>query len=228
MQRQQDIDIPLLLSRVFIFASLSEKILARVTAICSIKQLDRGEMLFVDGQPARAFFIIVSGQVKIYKLAPDGNEHILHIQKQGDLLAEAIIFDFDNYPAYCQAIEPTMLIRIPKFEFLSLLKQLPDIMLKILSAYSKRIRLLIAKIEELSLYDIKARLARYLIKNATIQEGQTSCVLTLSKKDLAALLGTIPETLSRTLNYFKRNKIIAERKNNIVLLNLPVLKSYNE
>lgn len=225
MQRQKNIDIPLLLARVFIFESLPEKILARIAAVCSIKQLDRGETLFVDGQPARAFFIIVSGQVKIFKLAADGNEHILHIQKQGDLLAEAIIFDFETYPAYCQAIEPTVLIRIPKLEFLSLLKQFPDMMLKILNAYSKRLRLLVSKIEELSLYDIKARLARYLLKNSTLHEGQACCVLTLSKKDLAALLGTIPETLSRTLNYFKKNKIIAERKNKIIILSLSMLKS---
>jgi CRP/FNR family transcriptional regulator len=94
-----------------------------------------------------------------------------------------------------------------------------------MSAYSRRLRHLVAKIEELSLHDIKSRLANYLLNNYVVREKRYVVRLSLTKKDLASILGTIPETLSRTLNYLKREQLISEENNEIILHNLPKLKS---
>lgn len=218
-------DIHQFLSNIFLFESLSSDQIELIEASTSVKKVARGEHLFSEGQSATAFFIVVSGNVKIYKLSADGNEQILHIHKPNDLIAEAVIFDFNTYPAYCQAMEDSVLIRFSKSEFLKLLHHFPEISFKIMSAYSRRLRHLVAMIEELSLHDIKSRLANYLIKNSTVENNRTICPLTFSKKDLASILGTIPETLSRTLNYFKKEKIIVEEKSGIVILNIVKLKS---
>ncbi len=219
-------EVPSFLSKIFLFESLTEQQLEMVAESTSIKKIKKGELLFSEWQPATAFFIVVSGSVKIYKLSSDGSEHILHIQKQGDLLAEAIIFEFDTYPAFCQALEDTVLIRFSKSKFLELLRHFPELMFKIMSAYSHRLRQLVAKIEDLSLHNIKSRLANYLVKNCKMKNDRYIVPLTITKKDLASMLGTIPETLSRTFNFFKSEKVISEKKNDIIILNIKKLQSF--
>lgn len=218
-------DVQLILSQTFLFESLSSDQLELVAASASVKKIARGEHLFLEEQPATAFFLIISGSVKLYKLAPDGSEQILHVQQPGDLVAEGIIFEFKTYPAFCQALENTELIRFSKAEFLELLQHFPEISFKMMAAYSRRLRQLVAKIEDLALHDVKARLANFLLANATFNNNRWSTNLPVSKRDLAAMLGTIPETLSRTLNYFRRENLIIEDKNEIVLLNKEKLKA---
>lgn len=218
-------DVSAFLVKQFLFESLTTDQVELIAESALVKEIKKGEHLFSEMQPATAFFIVVSGSVKIYKLSADGGEQILHVQRPGELVAEAIMFDFDTYPAFCQALEDTVLLRWSKKDFLNLLRHFPEITFKIMSAYSRRLRQLVAKIEELSLYDIKSRLANYLLKNYVISDNQCVVQLSLTKKDLASMLGTIPETLSRSLNYLKREKLIAEEKNGIIILNLKKLKS---
>ncbi len=206
------------LARIFLFESLHREQLEIFSDIASIKHVRKGEHIFHEGQPASAFYIVYSGMLKIYKLSSDGAEQILHIHKRGDLIAEAVIFDFDEFPAYCQAIEDSALIRFPKNEFLDALRCFPEISFQIMRAYSQRIRQLVAKIEEISLHDVKARLANFLLQNCVQKNDQNICQLRISKKDLAATLGTIPETLSRALQFFKKEGFIRDSEKGIIIL----------
>jgi CRP/FNR family transcriptional regulator, dissimilatory nitrate respiration regulator len=214
------------LSKIFLFESLTEEQINLFRKFTSVKEIGKGDFLFSEGQPATAFFIVVSGSIKVYKLSAEGNEQILHIQKPNDLLAEAVIFEFETYPAYAQALEETTLVRISKNEIRDLLRHFPEISFQIMRAYSRRIRQLVNKIEEISLFDVKSRLANYLIKNSSFKNNQYTCHLTLSKKDLAAVLGTIPETLSRAFNFFKKEKILTEETNKLIILDLKKMETY--
>lgn len=216
------------LSRVFLFESLADNQLESIENAITVDELNAGDILFSDGQKAIAFYILITGTVKIYKLSSEGSEQILHIQNPGDLIAEAVIFEFDYYPAFCQALEKSVLLRVNKQEFLQLLEKYPAITFKIMSAYSRRIRQLVNKIEELTFRDVKARVANYILRNSTIRENQEVCPLILTKKNLAAVLGTIPETLSRTLNFFKKENIIREENNYIFILDKVRLKDFKE
>lgn len=215
-----------LIENLFLFDSLSSNQIRLVTQFCSLKKVPKGEQLFVEGQKATAFFAIVSGKVKIYKLSSEGSEHILRINASGDLIAEAAIFDCETYPAYCQTLEETELIRIPKDDFVSLILRHSEIALKVIHAYSKRLRYFVNLVEELSMHDIKSRLAKYIVEHAISKEGQKVINLTITKKELAAILGTIPETLSRTFGYFKKEKMIEEQNDTLVILDLSGLKSF--
>ena len=221
-------DIQAFLAKQFLFESLDEHQVGLIEDSASIKKIKKAELLFSEGQTATAFFIVVSGAVKIYKLSVDGGEQMLHIQKPGDLVAEAIIFDFDAYPAFCEALEVTELIRFSKRDFLNLLQHFPEITFKIMSAYSRRLRQLIAKIEELSLHDVKSRLASYLMNNARVENNKCFVSIKITKKDLASMLGTIPETLSRTLSFFKKEKIITEDNKGIFIENIKKLESISK
>ena len=213
-------DIRKFLSNIFLFSSFAEKELNLLESSTSLKKVGKGEQIFSEGLDASAFFIVVSGKVKIYKVSPDGKEHTLHIHGPEDLVAEAAIFDSMLYPASCMALEDSTLIRISREGFLNLIKRHPELSLKMMSSYSKRLRQFVSKIEELSLKDIKSRLAGYLLENSAIENGKTVCRLTYSKKELSSLLGTIPETLSRSFAFLKQKGLIVE-KDNIIIIPAP-------
>ena len=220
---QNNIEI---LKSTFPFETFSNKQLEIISSFTSVKKVRKNELIFSDGQIASSFFAIISGRLKIYKLSPDGQEHTLEIHGKGELVAEAAIFDKETYPAYCQAMEDSMLLRVPKIEFIDFIKKNPEASIQIMHSYSKRMRRLVKMLEELSMQDIKTRLARYLLENADIT-GETEIVsLTISKKELSSFLGTIPETLSRTLHFFKQEKIISVEKNEITILDQKKLDSF--
>ncbi len=205
------------LLNIFLFNSFNEKEMDLLEASTSLKSVQKGEQIFSEGTDATAFFIVVSGKVKIYKLSPDGKEHTLHIHGPGDLVAEAAIFDSMVFPASCMALEDSTLIRISRDGFLNLIKNYPELALKMMSSYSKRLRQFVSKIEELSLKDIKSRLVSYLLENSSVENGMTVCKLKYSKKELASLLGTIPETLSRSFAFLKQKGLIVEKDNLIII-----------
>lgn len=210
-------DIRKFLSNIFLFSSFAEKELNLLESSTSLKKVGKGEQIFSEGLDASAFFIVVSGKVKIYKVSPEGKEHTLHIHGHGDLVAEAAIFDSMLYPASCMALEDSTLIRISREGFLNLIKRHPELSLKMMSSYSKRLRQFVSKIEELSLKDIKSRLAGYLLENSTVESGRTVCRLKYSKKELSSLIGTIPETLSRSFAFLKQKGLIVEKDKLIII-----------
>jgi len=205
------------LLNTFLFNSFTRREIELLAPSLSLKRFRRGEQIFSEGLEATAFFAIISGKVKVYKLSPDGKEYTLHIQGPGDLVAEAAIFDSIAYPASCAAMEDSTLVRISREAFIKLLEGHPELSLKMMSAYSKRLRQFVSKIEQLSMRDIRSRLAAYLIGNSKTEKGVTACRLKYSKKELASLLGTIPETLSRALSFLKQQGLITEKDKSIII-----------
>jgi CRP/FNR family transcriptional regulator, dissimilatory nitrate respiration regulator len=216
------------LQQTFLFSSFTEKELELLIPSAATKKVPKGIQIFSEGSDAAAFYLVVSGKVKIYKLSPDGKEYTLHIHGPGDPVAEAAIFDEMVYPASCMALENSILIRIARDSFLSLVKKHPELALKMMSSYSKRLRQFVAKIEELSLKDMKTRLANYLLENSTLENGRVVCQLKYSKKELSSLLGTIPETLSRALAFLKQKNLIIEEQNRIIIPDKKKLKIFAE
>lgn len=216
------------LAQTFLFNSFSDREIEILTAAVSLKKIGKGEQIFSEGLEATAFFIVISGKVKIIRFSPDGKEYTLHIHGPGDTVAEAAIFDSVTYPASCVAMEDTALVRISRETFLELMKIYPELSLKIMSGYSRRLRQFVTKIEELTGKDMKSRLARYLLENSIVENGKTVCHLTHSKKELSSLLGTIPETLSRTLSFFKQQKLIVEEDNTIIIVEPEKLRVFGE
>ncbi|MFC1477274.1 Crp/Fnr family transcriptional regulator [candidate division KSB1 bacterium] len=209
---------------IFLFSSLSEKQRQKVADFCVIEKVRKGSHLFYDEDDAAAFYYIISGKVKVYKLSAQGGEQILEIREDGSLVAEAAIFDLGTYPAHCQTLVDTEFVRIPRNEFIELIEHQPDIALGIMHSYSQRLRYFVSLVEKLSLQDIKSRLAQYLFDHAREVKGETVFTFDLSKKELASLLGTIPETLSRAFRALKDEGLVHETKDNIVIPSVQKLK----
>jgi CRP/FNR family transcriptional regulator, dissimilatory nitrate respiration regulator len=213
-----------LLTNVFLFDGLNDTQLDQISSIATTLTLQKGAMLFSEGDPAISFYGIVSGKVKIFRISDAGSEFTVHIQSKGDLIAEAAIFDLKRYPAYCQALEETQLIRIPSAEFVALIRKQPELALSIMHAYSKRLRHFVRTLGDLSFGDVKSRLAGFLLRNAVDRQGQLVCTLKISKRELSSLLGTVPETLSRNLRGFKDKGVIEEHGTEISILKPEMLK----
>jgi CRP-like cAMP-binding protein len=218
-------DIGKFLQRVFLFSELTEAELKSIASVSSTKRLKKNEMLFDEDDDASSFFIVAHGRVKIFRISENGKEYSLHMHGAGELVAEAAIFNEKRFPAACKALEDTLVVHIPRSEFIDLIMKRPKLALKFMSAYSKRLREFVRQVEDLSSTDIKQRLAKYIIDNADKKGSKHVCSLSMSKKDLAHLLGTIPETLSRALGGLKKKGYIDPRGKDIIVKNIKALQS---
>ena len=215
-----------ILKRSFLFDTLSDKDVKIISELSSQQKVAKNQPLFLEGEPAQSFYMIVYGKLKIFKLSPSGKEHIIHLHAENDIVAEAAIFDRKSYPANCTAVEDSLVIKIPKKEFIELVYKDPSIAIKFMSAYSKRLREFVSVIEELSGSDVRKRLARYVINNARPRNNVHVLKLDISKKELASMLGTVPETISRSIAGLVKLKLISVKERDIVVLNPVKLKAF--
>jgi len=217
-----------LLRRCPLFAGLKEEDLKRIRAIASLKQIERKEILFSDGEVAKGFYVILSGRVKLYKVSPEGKEQILHVVSAPDAFAEAALFLEGSYPAFAEALTDCQLLFFPKKDFIQFLEKNPQLSINMIVTLSHYLRRFAALIEELSLKEVSSRMAKYLVDLSLrlSKEGKNpkEVELDLTKTQLALKLGTISETLSRTLAKMKAKGIIDVKKNKIIILNREVLE----
>jgi CRP/FNR family transcriptional regulator len=217
-----------LLKRCPLFAGLKDEELKIVRAIAKLRQIGKGEILFSEGEEAKGFFVILSGKVKLYKVSPEGKEQILHVVSAPDSFAEAALFSDGTYPAFAEPLSNSQLLFIPKKDFIQLIERNPRLSINMIVSLSHYLRRFASLIEELSLKEVSSRVAKYLLdlsmKFSSEGKKTKEVELDLSKTQLALKLGTISETLSRTLSKMKAKGIIDVRKNRILILNREALE----
>lgn len=185
------------LASLELFKTLPDSQLRAVATIAKPLDYDRGELIFLEGDRCLGFFLVQWGRVKVYKMSRDGKEQILHWFEEGDRFAEVPAFDGGYYPASASALEKTRLLLIPNQALLALVEQYPSLAFHLLASLSRHLRRFANMIDTLSLKDVSSRLAGYLLELSD-RQGCDRLELDLAKGQLAAFLGTIPETLSRT------------------------------
>ena len=211
-----------------LFAGLSEEDLKKIRAIALLKRVKRKGIIFSEGEEAKGFYVTLSGKVKIYKVSPDGKEQILHVINAPDSFAEAALFLEGIFPAFAEALSDSQLLFIPKKDFVHLIEKNPKLSLNMIASLSHFLRRFASLIEELSFKEVSSRIAKYLIdlSSKLSKEGKDfrEVELDLSKTQLASKLGTISETLSRTLAKMKVKGIIDVKKNRILILDRKALE----
>ncbi len=181
-------------------------------------EYQRGETIFSEGDDGSGFFIVAGGRVKIFKVSSEGKEHILHIFGPGEPFGEVPVFSGKSFPANAQALVNSRLLFFPRKAFADLISRNPSLSLNMLAVLSMRLRQFTVQIENLSLKEVSGRLAAYLIRLSGEQENKQAVALSISKGQLAGLLGTIPETLSRSLAKMSDQGLIAVEGRDIRLL----------
>jgi len=211
-----------MLKNIPLFAGLSDEDIDDLMEVARIKEHGRGELLFSEGEQAVGFFIVVDGKVKVYKLSPEGKERILHIIHPGGTFAEAAIFGDGRYPAYAEPLQAVKLLFLPKDGFLDLLRCNSRIAINMIAGLSKFLRQFASQIEDLTFRDVPSRLARYLLD---LSRGtKQSVLLPISKSQLASNLGTVSETLSRTLRKLSDDDLITVSGKTVEILDFERLE----
>lgn len=227
-----------LLKKVYFFTGLSEDELDKLNSITRLKKFSKGDIIFFDTEPYIGFYFVLKGMVKIYKISKDGKEHILHIIGPFNTFAEVPLFEnfgsiYENefrYPANSMAIEDgTEVVLVQGRAFLNLVENTPNICMKIVSGFAKRLRHLNHHIEELTLKDVTKRVAGFILTDhintkKISPDNKPVITLNITKNDLAAYLGTIQETLSRTFRKLEEEGIIEVEGKNIYIKDEKKLK----
>jgi CRP/FNR family transcriptional regulator len=190
-------EAPEILSNIPLFKGLPQTQVQDLTRISIDKHFPKGQTVFSEGDEGNGFYVVVYGLVKIFKLSIDGKEQILHIFGPGEPFGEVPVFAGQDFPAHAEAIAESRLLFFPREAFTALISENPSLALNMLALLSMRLRHFTVQVEQLSLKEVPGRLAAYLLYLSDEKGGETSIDLNISKGQLASLLGTIPETLSR-------------------------------
>jgi CRP-like cAMP-binding protein len=191
-------------------AGLGAADLNAVGDITLVKSLDKGDYLFREGAPSQGFYLVQKGAINVHRVNPAGKEQIIHVFRPGESFAEAALATASGYPADARALESSQVLLVEKAGFLALLKRQPELALRMLGSMSLHLRTLIAQLEDLTLKDVETRLANWLIKRCPDPDSPHAVPVELktTKRVLAAELGTVSETFSRTLARFRQQNLI--------------------
>ncbi|MBT3359724.1 MAG: Crp/Fnr family transcriptional regulator [Rhodospirillales bacterium] len=193
---ERDLDI---VRRAPLFSGVSETVLAELLKDARVGEYRRGQLLFLRGDPAEHFFLLLDGWVKIFLDTPAGEQTVLEVMKSGETIAEAAIFLGMAFPASAELADDARLLEIPAKPFLDKLREDGDLALTMLGALSKRLHFLIQHIEKVQTFSTPQRLGEFLLGLADAKEGETVLRLPYDKSLVAARLGMKPESLSRAL-----------------------------
>ena len=211
-----------------LFSELSIEQLKKISAISKIQKFTKNKIIFLEGDNYEGFYIVLKGKIKVYKSSPEGKEIILHIIKTLQQFADVPLFEGGNYPANAQSLEECILLFVPKNEFVQLISDNPEISLKVIAGFAKRLRKMSNQIESITLHEVSNRLANYLLleieKAGNLALPEPFVKLNLSKSTIASFLGTITETLSRTFKKMQDENILRVDGKKVFIKNISELK----
>jgi CRP/FNR family transcriptional regulator len=203
-----------------LFTGLPLPDLQNIAGVTVIKSLERGQYLFHEGEPARGFYVVQRGSVNVHRVNAAGKGQIIHVFRDGDSFAEATLASEAGYPADARALEATQVLLVEKAGILALLRRQPELALRMLGSMSSHLRVLVVQLDDLTLQNVETRLANWLMKRCPDPAGErpVRIQLTTTKRQLAAELGTISETFSRTLAKFRAQKLLTVKGNLVTVL----------
>ena len=192
--------IACILGQAELFRGLQEPERLALAAVCVPRELSRREYLFHEGMKADAVYVLFSGSMQLIKSGEGGRDVVIRTLKPGEIFAEAVLFERDNYPVGAIALKKSTLIRLGRSEFFRLLEE-RNFRNSFLASLMGRLRYLTTLVFRLSVYDVETRFCLFLFE----QYGKKDeYVLQISKKDIAAAIGATPETLSRLVLRLKK------------------------
>ncbi len=188
---------------------------------------EKKTILFEQGAPANAFYIILDGWVKVYRLTAEGDEAVIGIFTRGETFAEAAMFLGGRYPASAEAVTTCRLIKIDGDHLRKTIHQQPDLALSMLASSSKHLKYLVEQIEQIKLLPGSRRLADFLLKLCPDTKGECTIELPYEKALIAGRLGMKPESFSRALSKLKGLGIYSDHEN-IIISDVSKLSLYVE
>lgn len=200
----------LCVSKVPFFNHLKKDEMVKVVQTSRSLRFTKGEIIHHADDILNELLIVHKGKVKIYQIFESGKEQLLRILKPGEFMGELAIFSEKRLDSYAEALEQTEICAIHRKDMTKLMEKHPTIAIKILEQFSKRLDLTEQLVGQNNVMDVEARTASLLLQLRK-DEGTSTFMLPMSKKDMASYLATSQETLSRKLTKFQENGWINQK-----------------
>lgn len=190
--------------------------------------LKKGQLLYRAGDASDSLYVVREGKVKVYRLSENGKEQLIRILQSGDFTGELALFKESIHDVYAEAMEPTEICTIQRSSLQGFLQKYPNIALKILSEFAKRLDQAENRMTSFATKDVETRVALYLAQQAE-EHKSMAYRLPMTRKDLASFLGTTPETISRKLAKFEDEGWIEQEDQRVIhVLDLDALLLFEE
>ena len=180
-----------------VLSGLNPRTVKNLLAPATVVDLKHGDALFRQGELAAAFFIVVRGWIKLYRITPAGDEAVLHVLTKGESFAEAVAFADGRYPATASAATDSRVVLIPAHHVKSCIREMPDIAIAMIASTSQHVHRLVQRVEQLSAQSGMQRVAEFLAALCPETDGPCRISLPYDKSLIAGRLGLKPELLSR-------------------------------
>jgi len=218
------------LQRTALFCELPEEDHRALASRATERRLNRGETLFLAGEPAAGLYVVVQGAVRAYRVSTDGREQIIHVERSGATLAEVPVFDGGTYPSSTAAEEDSLVLFLPREEVLRLCLERPKISLAALRLLAGRMRKCAALVERLSLRDVDRRVAQLLLDEGGDYGQRTASAvsfsLALTHTQIASRVGSVREVESRALSRLQASGLIEMEGRQIRIKDIGALRDY--
>ena len=195
-----------------LFGALPREAADRIIGGLGALVYDRGVLLFEQGTPAIAFFVVLEGWVKIYRTTPEGYETVVATFRRGETFAEAAIFMGGRYPVSAETVTTCRLVRVNGETLRRAIHDQPDLALAMLASASHHLKALVEQIEQMKRMTGPQRLADFLVRLCPCQHGSCTIHLPYEKALIANRLGMKPESLSRALGKLKPLGVSVDRE----------------
>lgn len=195
------------------FKSLDEEQLMQLSHALVEHTLEKDQVVFLEGEPCLGLYLVRDGNVKIYKLSSAGREQILSHVRRGGSFNEVAVFDGGPNPANAVATEPTTVWVLSRQAMLEAIEHYPQVALAVMHNLGTRLRHLVNLVEDLSLRQVSARLAKLLLETATGEEHRP-----LTQQEIAAQLGTVREMIGRSLRQLETRGLIRVERGRITIV----------
>ena len=218
------------LQRTKLFGALHQKELEWMAAQATFVYLHAGEMLFLADEEAAGLFVIVDGKIRAFQQNAEGREQVMHVDTAGATIGDVPVFDDGPYPASAMAEEDSNLLFIRKQDIHKFCLKHPYFTLKALKLMAKRVRRHASLVKILSLHEVSQRLALFLLAEAKRAKrnahGPITFRLELSNHQIAIRIGSVRDVVSRALAKFQEERLIANKRREITIIDLQALKRH--
>lgn len=201
-----------LLKQIPLFADLPPEHLTPLAAALERQSYRKGQVILRQGEPGDSLYVILSGQVRIYTLSPDGYEVSVWICSKGDFFGEMALLTNQPRSANVEAMRRTEALRLHRHAFRSHLLSNPQAAIRIIETLSERLRRTTESVEGLVALNVNQRIARKLLELAAhhgIRQADGILIdLDLSQEAMASLVGTTRESANRALSALREQGIV--------------------
>jgi CRP-like cAMP-binding protein len=212
-----------LLSKLAIFRPLTPKMLERVASHATRRNVTRGTTLFRKGDPGNSLILVVSGQVKISVLSPDGREAVLNVIRPGEVLGEIALLDGRPRTADAVALTDCELMTVDRRDFQPFLRDNPDVALKLIEVLCERLRHTSEQVEDVIFLDLPGRLAKTLLYLMARSGQKPPAPLSITQREIGQMIGMSRESANKQLRAWSERGWLRVERGKIVVLNADAL-----